>query len=255
MLSSIRRKLARSATFAFNPVMRDRFIAREAAAIPSGKRVLDVGAGSCPYRPLFSHCEYRAQDAKPLEADQLRFGGYGAIDYVSDATAIPVAAGSFDVVLCTEMLEHHPYPIDVVRELARVLAPGGTLILTAPLGSGIHQEPYHFYGGYTPYWYKKFLAEVGFASIAIEPNHGSIMFFSQEGLRFLRTTSPTGSAFPMHLRILWAPVWLALLPLLGVAVPFAARILDRYDSEHRFTVGYHVTAVRAATPPSVPRAG
>ncbi|MEO7405008.1 MAG: class I SAM-dependent methyltransferase [Burkholderiales bacterium] len=240
----MRRKLAASPIFAFNPIMRDRFIAREAAAIPSGKRVLDVGAGSCPYRPLFAHCEYRTQDAKPLTADQLRFGGYGGIDYVSDATAMPVEAGSFDVVLCTEMLEHHPHPIDVVRELARVLAPGGKLILTAPLGSGIHQEPYHFYGGYTPYWYKKFLAEVGFASIEIEPNHGSMMFFSQEGIRFLRTTSPTNRVLPWSVRALWAPIWLALLPLLGVVVPLAARVLDRYDYERRFTVGYHVTAVR-----------
>jgi len=109
--------------------------------------VLDVGAGSCPYRGLFAHCEYRAQDLAPLRGDQLRHGAYGQLDYVSDLAAIPVPDGSFGAVLCTEVLEHHPEPITVVKELARILEPGGKLILTAPLGSGIHQEPYHYYGG------------------------------------------------------------------------------------------------------------
>ncbi len=92
-----------------------------------------------------------------MQDAQLRHGGYAAIDYVCDITQIPVEPATFDVVLCTEVLEHHPEPINVVAELARVLKPGGVLLLTAPLGSGIHQEPYHFYGGYTPFWYRRFL--------------------------------------------------------------------------------------------------
>lgn len=248
MIGALRRSLARSPTFAFNPILRDRFIAEQAASVPSGSRVLDVGAGSCPYRPLFAHCEYRTHDAKPLDADQLRYGGYGAIDYVSDATAIPVPGGAFDCVLCTEMIEHHPDPVSVLRELGRVLAPGGRLILTAPLGSGIHQEPYHYYGGFTPWWYRKFLGEAGFESIEVRANEGSIMAFGQECIRFLRLTSPLSRAYPLGLRLVWAPLWLVLLPLLGIAVPLAARSLDRYDREQRFTVGYHVTARRVASP-------
>jgi len=243
MMATLRDWLRSSPTYAFNLVFRDRWIAARAAELPAGSRVLDVGAGSCPYRPLFAHCEYRSQDFTNLAGEQLRHGGYGQIDYVCDAGAIPVADGSFDAVLCTEMLEHVPDPLRVIGEIARVLKPGGRLILTAPLGSGIHQEPYHYYGGYTPFWYEKFLGEAGFTAIDVEANAGFFRFFGQEAIRFLRLSMP--NKLPLWAGIAWAPFWLMLLPLLGGLMPLLAVWLDRYDSERRFTVGYHVTARRA----------
>jgi SAM-dependent methyltransferase len=243
--SGLRAWFAKSDLFSYNVVLRDRWIAQQASKLPAGTRLLDVGAGSCPYRDLFAHCEYRSQDLRPLQGEQLRFGGYGHIDYVSDLASIPVPENSFDAVLCTEVLEHHPEPIKVVYELARIVRPGGTLILTAPLGSGIHQEPYHFYGGYTPWWYERFLTAAGFEEITIEPNEGSLRFFGQESLRFMRATSPFGSAIPACTRLFWLPIWIALLPILGLIVPVSCTWLDRFDRERRFTVGYHVTARRA----------
>lgn len=244
MFDVIRKWLGRSSLYAFNLVNRDRWVASQATILSAGSRVLDVGAGSCPYRHLFIHCEYRTQDFTGLQGEQLRHGGYGAIDYVCDATAIPVPNGSFDAVLCTEMLEHVPDPVAVVQELARVLNPGGRLLLTAPLGSGIHQEPHHYYGGFTPYWYQRFLAQAGFCDIRIEPNSGSFMFFSQESLRFLLATRPF-ARLPLLVSLLWLPAWVCLLPVLGVAIPLACHRLDEYDRERRFTVGYHVTATRS----------
>ena len=110
---------------------------------------------------------------------------------------------SFDVVLCTEVLEHVPEPITAVKELSRILKPGGRLLLTAPLGSGLHQEPYHFYGGYTPYWYEKFLAAVGFEQIRIQPNGGFFRHYAQESLRFILLTAPMRGFG----QILWLPFW------------------------------------------------
>lgn len=242
MSNGLRNWLAQSELFAYNVVRRDRWIAQEASKLPAGTKVLDVGAGSCPYRNLFSHCEYRSQDLLPLRADQLRYGGYGQIDYVSDLASIPVPGGSFGAVLCTEVLEHHPEPIVVVKELARILEPGGMLILTAPLGSGIHQEPYHYYGGYTPWWYKRFLSAEGFDEIHVEANEGSLRFFSQEALRFVQATAPGLLGAPFAVRLIWTPVWFLLAPILGVVVPLACKYLDRFDPEQRFTVGYHVVA-------------
>lgn len=251
MSNGLRHWLAQRELLAFNVVRRDRWIAQQASKLSAGTKVLDVGAGSCPYRNLFSHCEYRSQDLLPLRAEQLRYGGYGQIDYVSDLASIPVPEGSFGAILCTEVLEHHPEPIKVVHELARILQPGGTLILTAPLGSGIHQEPYHFYGGYTPWWYERFLGSAGFEHIRIEPNEGSLRFFGQEALRFVQATNPLKMPLPLVAKLAWIPVWLALAPLLVVIVPYLCKYLDRYDHERRFTVGYHVTARRVTVARSI----
>lgn len=244
MIHWLKNKLKSSPIFAFNQVERDRWVYEQAALIPAGSRVLDVGAGSCPYRSVFAHCEYRTQDFKELKGEQLRSGAYGGIDYICDASAMPIETGTFDVILCTEVIEHVPQPIDVVHEFARILKPGGILLLTAPLGSGIHQEPYHYYGGYTPYWYEKFLKEAGFSEIYILANSGSFKFFGQEAMRFMRLSWPGRLPASFIVRLIWFPFWLVLLPILGVFIPVITYLLDRYDTEQKFTIGYHVRAVR-----------
>jgi SAM-dependent methyltransferase len=192
------------------------------------------------------HCEYKTQDVRQLEGSQLRDGAYGRIDYIGDASDIPALNAEFDAIICTEMLEHHPEPIKVVRELARLLRPGGVLLLTAPLGSGIHQEPYHFYGGYTPFWYQRFLTAAGFENIEITSNGGFFRLFGQESLRFVRLSAPWSATGTLFGRILWFPLWLLLAPVLGVGMPVLGQLLDPWDQERRFTVGYHVRARRSA---------
>lgn len=245
----IRELLKRSplfmAVFAFNQEARDRWVRKQAEQLKPGSRVLDVGAGSCPYRSLFAHCEYRTQDIAGLMPSQLRNGAYGEIDYLGDAAAIPAPTASFDAVLCTEVLEHHPEPIRVVRELGRLLRPGGVLLLTAPLGSGIHQEPYHFYGGYTPYWYQRFLSDAGFENIEIESNGGFFRFYGQESIRFIGLSAPWRVRTPVIVRLIWAPCWLLLVPVMAILMPILGCIFDGWDQERRFTVGYHVRARRS----------
>jgi len=219
---------------AFNEYNRDIWMQKQAENIKVGSTVLDVGAGSAPYRGLFAKCEYKTQDFIKLAGDQLRGKkGYNQIDYVSDIVNIPVVDESFDVILCTEVLEHIPYPILAIKEFSRILNKGGILLLSAPLGSGLHQEPYHFYGGYTPYWYEKFLIENGFAILELEPNMKANSFFSQEFIRFMLRSKPWGSIS----NLFFTPIWILLLP-------FLAPYLDRKSRLNDFTIGYHVKAVK-----------
>lgn len=246
MIHYLRKLIRSSRLLNFNEVNRERWIESQARLIAAGSHVLDAGAGSCPYRMFFSHCDYKSQDFVSLNDQQLAQGKYGAIDIVCDIAAIPVPDSSFDAILCSEVLEHLPDPFSVINEFARILKSGGRLILTAPLGSGIHQEPYHFYGGYTPFWYEKFLTEAGFESISVQANEGSLRACAQESIRFVQLSNPFRLAMPMWVKLLWSPFWLIALPIMALLAPVSATLLNKYDRDERFTIGYHVTALRKA---------
>lgn len=220
---------------------RDNWVKNQAATIPSGSRVLDIGAGSCPYRKHFLHCQYKTHDFAALSDQQLRDGGYGQIDYISDISSIPVEDESFDVAICTEVIEHVPDPISAVKEMGRLLKPGGLLLLTAPLGSGIHQAPYHFYGGYTPFWYERFLRESRFDRIVIEPNGGFFKMFGWECIRFVRMLIEVSARPQWWVRVL---VWLGAVFFAFWSLPvfILCDLLDRFDRNPNFTAGYHVVA-------------
>lgn len=226
---------------AYNEVNRDRWVARQAASVPAGSTVLDVGAGRGPYRHLFAHCKYRAQD---FGKEPATVGYYTELDYTCDVTAIPVDDGAFDVVLCTEVLEHVPDPMAAVKEMVRILRPGGRLLLTAPLGSILHQEPYHFYGGFTPYWYAHFLHQAGCQIVAIERNAGFFSLFGQEARRFHTLIAPSRAVVGMPTRVALAIVWLLTLPLMRAVFLLLGRLLDPVGLESVATAGYHVAAVK-----------
>lgn len=244
IMNFLRNFYKNSSFFSFNQVFRDRWVAEQAALLNCGSRILDIGAGSCPYRKMFSHCEYYTQDFVGLKGNQLRHGSYGEINYVCDAESIPVPDASFDAILCTEMLEHVPEPILVMKEFSRILRPGGVLLLTAPLGSGIHQEPYHFYGGFTPYWYEYFLKKFDFIKIQIEANGGFFRHYSQESLRLISLSKKIIATFPFSAKVFCIPLWLLTIPLFGVFIPSLCVFFDRFDKEKKFTVGYHIKAIR-----------
>jgi SAM-dependent methyltransferase len=143
----------------------DAFAARAARSVAEGQAILDAGAGICQYRPLFAHARYKAADFAQVEKP------YGELDIVYDLKLIPVDDASFDAVLFTQTLEHLPDPGDVLRELARVLKPGGSLLATAPFVYQEHEQPFDFYR-YTRFGLKHLLEQAGFVIEELSPLGG-----------------------------------------------------------------------------------
>jgi SAM-dependent methyltransferase len=71
-------------------------------------------------------------------------------DTVGDAHALPFSDGSFEFILCTEVLEHLHTPQKAIDEMCRVLKSGGTLIITTRFVFPIHDAPHDYYR-YTEY--------------------------------------------------------------------------------------------------------
>jgi SAM-dependent methyltransferase len=227
----------------FNQLRLDTWVRENARRLPAGSKVLDVGAGGAPYRAFFEHCDYCTHDFCQLSPSDIRQGGYAPIDIVSDISSLPVNDAEFDAVVCTEVLEHVPHPIDAINEIGRVLKPGGLLLLSAPLGSGIHQEPFHFYGGYTPFFYRHFLPLAGFAAFSVEPKGGSFSHFAQWMIWFSKAANPFHHSGNLIVRLALLPAYILSLPAV-VALYFYARAIDHLDERRQFTGGYFIHATK-----------
>lgn len=230
--------------FAYNRKRRDKWMIKQANSIPTNSKVLDVGAGGCPHKKLFSHCEYLTQDFVQLSENQIQNQvGYGKIDFVSDILDIPVPDNSFDVIICTEVIEHVPDPISAIKEISRILKPGGTLLITAPLQSGLHQEPYHFYGGYTKYWYQKFLRENDLNDIEIESNGSLYTTYFSLGLTtfksFLEIIVDDKNLFRKSIAFMSLIIF---TPILLILNPMFSFLWESVFQQEGFTAGYHVRA-------------
>jgi len=99
-------------------------------------RLLDVGCGDRPYESLTSAREYLG-----LEIDTPANRARGRADAYYDGRCFPFDDGTFDAVLCNQVLEHVFEPEEFVREIGRVLKPGGRLLLTVPFVWDEHEQP------------------------------------------------------------------------------------------------------------------
>lgn len=109
-------------------------------AIPSNARVLEVGSGAHGLIFYFDAAERVGVD--PL-ADQYRmlFPAWQqrVQTIVSHGERLPFEDSRFDIVLCDNVVDHAENPRQIVREMARVLAPGGVLYFTV----NVHHPFYH----------------------------------------------------------------------------------------------------------------
>ena len=125
--------------------------------------VLDLGCGNRPYQSWFSEATtYIGLDMDPVN---------GQPDVVAIGECLPFAANSFDSVFSAQTLEHVPDPFAVMTEIARVLKPGGHLVLTAPQAWRVHERP-HDYFRFTCYGLRYLAERHGLEVIRIQAQGG-----------------------------------------------------------------------------------
>lgn len=103
-----------------------------------GVRVADVGCGEQPFRAIITSGggHYTGIDTRQNQQAN--------VDLLADIIQIPLPDGSFDLILCTEVLEHVPNTPAAFAELTRLCRTNGAIIITTPFAYPLHEEPYDF---------------------------------------------------------------------------------------------------------------
>jgi len=201
--------------------------------------LLDVGCGLRQYEAILGrHVEAYIGMDWPVRPETSR------PDVVGDALHIPFLDNSVDTVLATESMEHLPDPELFIAEVARVLRPGGSLILSVPFMEPLHEEPRDYYR-FTSYGLRTLLQKHGFSVVRVWTKGGwwSVVLGSFASKALYELANPEVRRDSGRDR--W---WTALpvLPLCAV-VQLTAYLLDHLlGSSQKYTLGYVVVANRLA---------
>ena len=118
-------------------------------AIPKDARVIEVGSGA--HGLIFCFGGDRCVGVDPLAVDYSGlFPGWQrrAQTVAAIGESLPFRDQSFDVVLCDNVVDHAESPARIVRELVRILAPGGLLYFTV----NVHHPLYSVAAGMHSSW-------------------------------------------------------------------------------------------------------
>jgi 2-polyprenyl-3-methyl-5-hydroxy-6-metoxy-1,4-benzoquinol methylase len=155
------------------------------------QKMLDVGAGLQPYRNLamnlgydyVSH-DFSQYDPKSSKSEGLQNSSwdYPVSDINCDILVIPENI-EYEIIICTEVLEHVPDPAAAFRKMVSLLAPGGVLVISVPLMSLMHQAPFWFQSGLSPQWFEYHSSQIGVEVNELAIYGDYVDYMDQEVLR------------------------------------------------------------------------
>jgi SAM-dependent methyltransferase len=156
-----------------NEAHRFLFVSNWISELRKKSTVLDIGAGTRPFLEVCrkNELKYLSHDFNQYVPSSLNIGlqsfGYMASDhdFIFDISDLPT--NITDNAFCTEVLEHVPDPVIALKSCMGAVKNGGSLLITVPLFSFIHQAPYYFSAGLSPWWFKYHAGQFGAKSIKI----------------------------------------------------------------------------------------
>lgn len=199
-------------------------------------RILDVG---CADRWISSRLP-AGTEYLSLDYPMTGVGLYKAMpDVFGDASRLPFADASMDTVLLLEVLEHLRHPAQALSEIARVLRPGGILLLTLPFLYPVHDAPQD-YQRYTVHGLQREIEAAGLVEVEPSPTLGSV---ETGGLLFnLALAGMAGEAIGRRSPgIVLVPLMAAVIPAINIASWLLGRLLPSWPA---LTAGYRLRAVR-----------
>ncbi len=202
----------------------------------------DVGCGAQPFRDLIQpSVRYIAVD---IDEAETQFGYRTADTRYFQGGVLPIEDSEVDTVLCTETLEHVLEPGSFLRELERVLAKHGQLVMTVPFAARWHFVP-HDYWRYTPSGLKHLLAAAGFRDVRIHARGGALAVASYKVLGYVLLLL-VGHGRRGVAAALWCLLGICLLPVAALAVLLGNLGLI-YPGTAEDTLGYTVLARKEST--------
>ena len=124
------------------------------------KRVLDLGCGTGGYLEYFGKGSVGI-DASTYNLRRCKEKGLKAISHDLNKK-LPLPSGSFDCVFCSHTLEHVDSPINLLREINRVLKKDGTIIIGLPTDYSVHSLLIdNFFKGHSGHLYSFSLDNLG----------------------------------------------------------------------------------------------
>lgn len=193
-----------------------------------GKRVLDAGCGVKPYYPFFAE---RASEYVGIDAN------HPAADLRGPLESLPIEDASFDIVLCTQVLEHADDPAQVVRELWRVVKPGGRVLASTHGIQVYHPDPVDLWRWTHEGLRRLFAEHAEWSSLTVAPSSG--------------TAASVGMVVGLYVdlvarRVRLGPVGRSVVAALNATCASIDRLAPSLREPRPGTIcaNYHVTAVR-----------
>ncbi len=131
-------------------------------------QLLDLGCGKVP---LYGHYRHRVRRVTTADWANTPHGAEHVDHEVDLNRPIDLAGAAYDVIILSDVLEHLLRPQVLWGELARLLRPGGVVLLNVPFMYWLHEQP-HDYHRYTEHALRAEARQVGLEVIELLPVGG-----------------------------------------------------------------------------------
>ena len=211
-----------------------KFMEFASSEVGDGDRLLDAGAGACPYRKYFNHTEYESADMEGIHT------------FICQIERLPVVDNTYDAIVNTQVMEHVKDPQVMLAELYRVMRPNGKLFLTVPGCFGVHSDNNYF--NFLEPGLRLLFENVGFSVKLIKPL-GGIFWMIGKHIRFLPwyiyRQYLNDNYMPSFKGLLLLPFFVIVFPICRYLIPWVCFYLDRLDKKQWWTLDYGCYVIKS----------